>query len=270
MSVILVIEPHPLLRLGILQLMSELSPQIMVEGADYPSFGQNTVARPDYDLALLSIAKPDGMGGLITSVRQLYSPRAILLLSEHDDMHYENGSICPLVAGHVTKHAPPEVLKASVKLVLAGGTCFPGQAARAGRPGHISAGMTVPHSGPAATPPSPLARGTPAGTDRDKADTRAAVPGETQPECKMLGLTPRQYEVLVLLARGYPMKLVGRSLNISLATAKAHTEALYQRLNVHNRNAAVYAAVSRGATLGWPSIATAARQAQELLATHGN
>lgn len=50
------------------------------------------------------------------------------------------------------------------------------------------------------------------------------------------------------------MKTVGRYLNISVATAKAHTETLYQRLDVHNRNAAVYAAVSRGAKLGWASI----------------
>src|SRR3546814_9670793 len=58
----------------------------------------------------------------------------------------------------------------------------------------------------------------------------------SHPESEMLGLTPRQYEVLVLLARGYPMKTVGRYLNISVATAKAHTETLYQRLDVHNRN----------------------------------
>ncbi|HCP77625.1 MAG TPA: hypothetical protein DIU11_07785, partial [Pusillimonas sp.] len=63
------------------------------------------------------------------------------------------------------------------------------------------------------------------------------------------------YEVLVLLAQGHPMKMIGRKLNISVATAKAHTETLYQRLNVHNRNAAVYAAVSRGAKLGWASLA---------------
>ncbi|MER1965811.1 hypothetical protein [Castellaniella sp. FW104-7G2B] len=36
-----------------------------------------------------------------------------------------------------------------------------------------------------------------------------------------------------------------------MATAKTHTEALYQRLSVNSRNAAVYAAISRGATLGW-------------------
>lgn len=67
----------------------------------------------------------------------------------------------------------------------------------------------------------------------------------------MLNITQRQYEVLVLLARGYPIKTVSRHLNISVATAKAHTETLYQRLDVHNRNEAVYAAISRGASLGW-------------------
>jgi len=40
-------------------------------------------------------------------------------------------------------------------------------------------------------------------------------------------------------------------MNISAATAKAHAEALYQRLDVNSRNAAVYKAISRGATLGW-------------------
>ena len=66
----------------------------------------------------------------------------------------------------------------------------------------------------------------------------------------MLRLTPRQYEVLVLLAKGYPLKKISRELNISVATAKTHTEALYQRLSVNSSNAAVYAAISKGATLG--------------------
>src|SRR5690606_23957431 len=57
----------------------------------------------------------------------------------------------------------------------------------------------------------------------------------------------------------YPMKKVGSALNISVATAKAHTETLYQRLDVHNRNAAVTAAVSRGATLRWANIPATAQ-----------
>ncbi|MEO6959502.1 MAG: LuxR C-terminal-related transcriptional regulator, partial [Burkholderiaceae bacterium] len=47
------------------------------------------------------------------------------------------------------------------------------------------------------------------------------------------------------------IKSVSRHLNISISTAKAHTEMLYQRLDVHSRNQAIYKAVSLGATLGW-------------------
>jgi len=88
------------------------------------------------------------------------------------------------------------------------------------------------------------------------------MPRQEIAEHELLGLTPRQYEVLVLRAKGYPMKTVGRCLNISVATAKAHTETLYQRLDVHNRNAAVYAAVSRGAKLGWACMGSSAEQGQ--------
>ncbi|MOA42522.1 hypothetical protein D3C78_1645760 [compost metagenome] len=57
--------------------------------------------------------------------------------------------------------------------------------------------------------------------------------------------------MLVLLARGYPIKTVSRMLNISVATAKTHACTLYQRLHVKNKGEAVYAALQRGATLEW-------------------
>ncbi len=52
---------------------------------------------------------------------------------------------------------------------------------------------------------------------------------------QLLKITPRQYEVLVLLSRGYPIKTVSRMLNISVATAKTHACTLYQRLQVKNK-----------------------------------
>lgn len=42
---------------------------------------------------------------------------------------------------------------------------------------------------------------------------------------------------------------MARELDISLGTAKAHTEAMYQRLGAHNRNEAVYIAHQKGARL---------------------
>ena len=54
-------------------------------------------------------------------------------------------------------------------------------------------------------------------------------------------LSDRQREVLTLLAAGESNKEIGRILNISAATVKAHLEALFRRLDVKNRTqAAMY------------------------------
>lgn len=140
------------------------------------------------------------------------------------------------VAGYVPKNATPDVLTASITLVLAGGKCFQGQDYQRVSQSPFLASQYK-------------ADGT--SLTIEKMDKSLFA---SNAESEMLGLTPRQYEVLVLLARGYPIKTIGRQLNISVATAKAHTETLYQRLDVHNRNQAVYAAVSRGATLGWHAL----------------
>ena len=70
-------------------------------------------------------------------------------------------------------------------------------------------------------------------------------PGEwvrepTSPQA-LLSLSERQREVLKLLAAGESNKEIGRNLNISAATVKAHLEALFRRLDVKNRTqAAMY------------------------------
>ncbi|PAN72650.1 helix-turn-helix transcriptional regulator [Enterobacter cloacae] len=57
----------------------------------------------------------------------------------------------------------------------------------------------------------------------------------------LLALSERQREVLKLLAAGESNKEIGRNLNISAATVKAHLEALFRRLDVKNRTqAAMY------------------------------
>ncbi|MCF8578739.1 response regulator transcription factor [Enterobacter ludwigii] len=57
----------------------------------------------------------------------------------------------------------------------------------------------------------------------------------------LLTLSERQREVLKLLAAGESNKEIGRNLNISAATVKAHLEALFRRLDVKNRTqAAMY------------------------------
>jgi DNA-binding NarL/FixJ family response regulator len=274
-----VVEPNALLRLGILQLLQKMTFDIAGEGIDYAQLFKGMPNQQSMDLMLLSVPDVyDRMVELVNAAQQGYTPRRILLLSDTPTLPYSLLNLPPVLAGYISKYSSPDVLTAAITLVLAGGKCFPSPdmvnthaGPREGDPHHADGatprrrwyekGLPPPKPSDDDTQPANLL------TTAERRQTRTpehalAVPfeaGEPQPlspaliasEAEMLSLTPRQYEVLALLARGYPIKSVSRELNISVATTKAHTETLYQRLSVHNRNAAVYAAFSRGATLGW-------------------
>nr|WP_298142144.1 response regulator transcription factor [uncultured Pseudomonas sp.] len=59
-------------------------------------------------------------------------------------------------------------------------------------------------------------------------------------------LTPRQQEILMLLADGLPNKAISRQLGVSEDTVKTHLKALFQELDAHTRTACVSAARQRG------------------------
>ena len=56
-----------------------------------------------------------------------------------------------------------------------------------------------------------------------------------------VGLTPRQSEVLSLLLKGLPNKLIARELNLSVETVKDHVAAVLRALGVSSRTQAVLA-----------------------------
>jgi two-component system nitrate/nitrite response regulator NarL len=59
-------------------------------------------------------------------------------------------------------------------------------------------------------------------------------------------LSPREQEVLVLIADGLTAPAVGRELHLSTATVKSHLKTLYEKLGVSDRAAAVAEAMRRG------------------------
>lgn len=59
-------------------------------------------------------------------------------------------------------------------------------------------------------------------------------------------LTPRQMEILQLLAEGLPNKSISRQLGVSEDTVKTHLKSLFQEFSVHTRTACVSAARQRG------------------------
>jgi DNA-binding CsgD family transcriptional regulator len=67
-------------------------------------------------------------------------------------------------------------------------------------------------------------------------------------------LTPREIEVLGLIARGCTYAKVGSQLGISVHTVSTHVKSAYRKLNVHSAGAAVMRAIElRLLTVGPPS-----------------
>jgi DNA-binding NarL/FixJ family response regulator len=81
---------------------------------------------------------------------------------------------------------------------------------------------------------------------RRMAEIRRRVREHVDP-CGELGLTPRQTEVLILLAEGLTNKEIAERLVISEKTAKNHVAAVLQTLRVNNRTRA--AAIARDSGL---------------------
>lgn len=294
MATVTVVEPNTLLRLGILKLLQNLDCTLACTGINFAQLFRGDPRQAGTDLMLLSVPDVyDRMVELVTAAQQGYAPKRILLLSDTHTLPYSLLSLPSALAGYISKHSSQDVLKSSIMLVLAGGKCFPHpeMIRRAGADENTAQTdgaqpkrrwydkhQALPAVGHDEPQPDNLLR--PAETERTRPSSLNGAAGNApffeqekaqvltpeiiNREADMLRLTPRQYEVLALLAKGYPLKKISRELNISVATAKTHAEALYQRLAVNNRNAAVYAAVSRGATLGWPPL-PAARSASSAL-----
>ena len=60
------------------------------------------------------------------------------------------------------------------------------------------------------------------------------------------GLTPREVEVLVLVARGASTRQVGRSLHITPKTAGNHIEHIYTKIDASSRSTATLFALQHG------------------------
>ncbi|CDX24263.1 Respose regulatory protein [Mesorhizobium sp. ORS 3324] len=72
------------------------------------------------------------------------------------------------------------------------------------------------------------------------------APDENQPRAT---LSPREAEVLALLAEGAPNKVIARRLNISVHTAKFHVAAILIKLGAANRTDAIAIAMRQGLVL---------------------
>ncbi|NUA28945.1 helix-turn-helix transcriptional regulator [Cupriavidus basilensis] len=266
MATILLIEPHPLLRLGLRHLLTQAGLHGDLVDIDPGALPYPAEWLCHADLMIYGLSADPALSWQeLDQACQTLMPKRVLVLSEQI-LSPQNGATMPdSVRGLLSKACSADMLDAAIRLVLADGECFPARAQAARADASPVPWPSIPAR------PSPATLHLHAGPTQVDGEHGAAahpaqhLPGDAAPEPEtpsagshLLNITERQYEVLALLARGYPIKTVSRLLNISVATAKTHACTLYQRLHVRNKGEAVYVALQRGAKLSWPGPATAA------------
>ncbi len=262
MAIILLIEPHPLLRLGLRHLLAQAHIPGDLVDIDPLAPPESDTWLHHADLLVFGLAVDHGVGWAeLADTCQRLRPQRVLVLAEAAQPSMPASGVPDAVRGCLAKTCCADAMDAAIRLVLAGGECFPSRLAGAPHAqgadapmhnGHASGrapGDTQASVGHAPAVVVPLHAGV---TEGAVAVSPPPVIAETPTAgAHLLNITERQYEVLALLARGYPIKTVSRLLNISVATAKTHACTLYQRLHVRNKGEAVYVALQRGAVLNW-------------------
>lgn len=76
-------------------------------------------------------------------------------------------------------------------------------------------------------------------SDADRACLDGSIPPEHQ-------LSPREQQILAILAQGEPNKAIARQCNITESTVKVHLKAILRKIDAHNRTQAAIWAVANG------------------------
>jgi DNA-binding NarL/FixJ family response regulator len=216
---ILVIDDHPLMRDAVVQVIGRLSSCVSVTSACDCEQGLAAAARSEPDLVMLDLDLP-GLSGLpaLRTWRERHPAVPVVVLSAAEQPAMVNAALAAGAAGYVPKSTPSELMLSAVRLVMDGGRYLPPVLLEADRA--------------AGAPALPSDRPVPA------ADGPAAL--------RALGLTPRQLDVLRLLARGVPNKVIGRELGLAERTVKAHVTAILRAMGLGSRTQVALAAARLG------------------------
>ena len=227
----LVVDDHPIVRQGLAALLATTADfEVVGQAAD----GVEGVAlaaslRPDLVLMDLRMPRLDGVCATEAVLRDVPTARVVVLTTyESDDAIL--GAIEAAASGYLLKAAPEDELLAGLRSVVAGQVALaPSMAALL--VGRARGGGTA-------------AAGAPGGAGRPGASA-AAGPGAGAPP-RPSPLSPRETEVLALVAQGCSNREIGLHLHVGEATVKTHLLHVFEKLAVRDRTRAVTLALERG------------------------
>lgn len=206
---VLIIDDHTLFREGLEGLLSRRQIEVIASAGDGEE-GVRLAQELSPDIILLDMRMP-GLGGLDVLSRlkenNVIPPIAILTTSSEESDLVEalrNGA-----RGYLLKDMEPDELVLALRDIVAGKTVVAPA---------LAATLAKVVQGDTATV------GEPADTIFDE-------------------LTPRELEILSLLAEGQSNKVIARNLGITDGTVKLHVKAILRKLEVHSRVEAAVIAV---------------------------
>lgn len=229
---VLLVDDHPLILAALQAVIQGLGDDVTVIGVDSAAAARDTLRRDsDYDLVLLDLGLGDADGfDVLAEFRATYPAIPVVVVSASDRSSDVIRAIDLGAMGFVPKRSSNQELFEALRMVMSGGLYVP--------PGMLGLSFHAPSPANADTVPAVMRR-VPA--DVPLGEAAKPEPHQQVPTLAGIGLTPRQTEVLQLLLKGLPNKLIARELNLSVETVKDHVAAVLRALGVSTRTQAVLA-----------------------------
>ncbi len=214
---VLVVDDHTLFRRGLIALLAgDTRFQVVAEAGDANEAHQRAAAMQP-DVILLDNHMPGVNGVDALAGFKALSPQArVLMLTVSEDENDLSAALRGGARGYLLKTMDSEMLASAIQRTMAGESV-------------VSPEMT-----------SKL-------VNAFQARQSAAAPPPAAGADPIHSLSPREREILALIAEGASNKEVARDLNIAEATVKIHVQHILRKLNLNSRvQAAVYLAGRTG------------------------
>lgn len=215
---ILIADDHELFLKGLEMILSDFNPEAeLVSVKNYAEIFAAIEKQKDFSLVMTDLAMP-GAHWLeaIQKMHQELPETPIVILSAVFDADIVQKTIELGAAGYIPKTSSNAVILSAVNLVLSGGVYIPAELLQ--------------------------------GTSQNEFNILKQLEQEENKEDSeaLKKLSPRQIDVLKLIASGKSNKQIAWELGLTEGTVKLHVTAILKTLNVYNRTGAVAAATQLG------------------------
>ncbi|MBR2923124.1 MAG: response regulator transcription factor [Alphaproteobacteria bacterium] len=216
---ILIADDHELFLKGLEIILKDFNPEAeLVKAKNYAEMLNIINKNQSFDLVLTDLAMPGGIWlEALKEIHEKIPETPIIILSAVFEKEIVQKTLDLGASGYIPKTSSNAVILSAVNLVLSGALYIPAE----------------------------LLRET---TDSDLNDLKKieVVSESTDLKEKIKILSPRQLDVLKLIAEGKSNKQIAFELGLTEGTVKLHVTAILKILNVYNRTGAVAQANNLG------------------------